>query len=117
MFQISLRTHVAAFLTCTSIVRNRKTFNHMLNPLFRVPILFVPICFLFFNLTLRAQSPHDPDPSGLPEWTKDVGARNLPTAERTFIVDSVGKGTTNSTKAIQKKIDECAKAGGGIVAF
>src|SRR4051812_26633362 len=98
---------VVAFLTCTSIARNRETFNHMLNALFRFPVLFVPICFIFFSSTLWAQSAEDLASSGLPEWVKDVGAHKVPKTERTFVVDSFGDGATNSTKAIQKKIDDC----------
>jgi len=88
----------------------------MVNALFRYVALFF-VCFIFSSSTTWAQAAHELVATGLPEWVKDVGARRVPKTERTFMVDSSGGGTTNSTKAIQKKIDECSKAGGGIVTF
>ena len=56
-------------------------------------------------------------PADFPSWVKDVGARSTPTSRREFPVNAVGDGITNSTKAIQQAIDECTKAGGGVVTF
>ena len=53
----------------------------------------------------------------LPSWVNDVGARRAPTSQSEFSVKALGDGTANSTRAIQKAIDACAKAGGGIVTF
>ena len=58
--------------------------------------------------------------AGLPAWVKDVGARRAPKRQKPFSTNSFGAiadGTTNSTQAIQKAIDACSKAGGGIVIF
>ena len=55
--------------------------------------------------------------AALPSWVKEVGARRAPKSRRVFTIQAVGDGITNSTRAIQKAIDECAKAGGGIVTF
>lgn len=51
----------------------------------------------------------------LPKWVKEVGARRMPKARRTFLVTATGDGVTNVTKAIQGAIDNCAKSGGGVV--
>lgn len=70
-----------------------------------------------FNSQVVAQPSSVSSYKDLPKWVKDVGARRAPKARRTFTVAAVGDGATNSTKAIQNAVDDCAKAGGGIVAF
>ncbi len=69
------------------------------------------VCVIALSLSAVAQS------NDLPKWIKDVGARRIPKARRTFTVPATGDGVTNSTKAIQKAIDDCAKSGGGVVTF
>ena len=69
------------------------------------------VCVIAFSLSVAAQS------NDLPKWVKDVGARRIPKARRTFVVAAAGDGVTNSTKVIQNAIDNCAKAGGGVVTF
>lgn len=53
-------------------------------------------------------------------WTKKVGARKTPKKTTVFLVNTYGAtndGKTLATPFIQRAIDECAKKGGGIVAF
>ncbi len=68
----------------------------------------------------RGQKKVQSEDDTLPTWTKKTGARTAPKSERNCSVTSFGAkvdGVTNSTRAIQKAIDECAKAGGGVVSF
>lgn len=54
----------------------------------------------------------------LPAWISKVGARSQPMKETTFLANKFGAkadGSTNSTRSIQRAIDECSKHGGGVV--
>lgn len=54
------------------------------------------------------------------DWTKKVGARKSPSKTKVFLVNSFGTvndGKTLATSSVQRAIDECAKSGGGVVAF
>jgi polygalacturonase len=88
----------------------------MLNLPFRLALSFV-IAGVAVGSSAIAQTSSAKNASDLPKWTKDVGARNAPKANRTFVVDAVGDGSTNSSKAIQKTIDDCARVGGGVITF
>jgi hypothetical protein len=81
----------------------------------------VLLVFLFACAgSVPAQARFTTGANGLPEWVKHVGARSQPNDKRIFSANSFGAindRATDSTAAIQRAIDECAKAGGGIVAF
>jgi polygalacturonase len=67
-------------------------------------------------LPLRAAPPA----TSLPAWTKEVGARRTPPAEKVFAVKNFGAiadGSTIATTGIQKAIDAASAAGGGVVTF
>jgi hypothetical protein len=95
--------------------------NEMLNPTHKSRSWLILsaclLCGLSFVSSTRAQATSPTSVSGLPEWVKHVGARRQPKGNRVCSVNSTGDAITNSTKAIQKAIDNCAKAGGGIVNF
>jgi polygalacturonase len=53
-------------------------------------------------------------------WQSEVGAKSGPTATTAFKVNDYGAlsdGNTDSTAAIQKTIDACSAAGGGVIEF
>jgi hypothetical protein len=85
---------------------------------YRSVLLAFAIAFIFgVGFSARAQPVSKSPSADLPSWVKQVGARHAPRSRRTFKVKAVGDGATNSTEAIQQAIDDCAKAGGGIVTF
>lgn len=71
------------------------------------------LTLLIVSFTGQSQLPHLP-------WAKEVGAKNFPAGKKIYYVNNYGAKSdtvTINTRAIQKAIDACAKAGGGIVAF
>lgn len=90
----------------------------LLVPASRLCLLFLASCIFVIPVQGQATFPLRAD--GLPAWVKQVGARQTPKKRRVFLANAYGAtadGITNSTKAIQKAINDCAKAGGGIVGF
>ncbi len=58
--------------------------------------------------------------SSIPHWVKKVGAQQTPEKKKVYLVNNQGAvndGQTMNTSSIQKTIDRCAEAGGGIVTF
>ena len=99
---------------------NRKDLQDLEEELSRIlvsaalAVFVVPLCLIH---ALSLATPPDPD---LPAWVDTVGARRTPPDGQSFPVKAFGAsndGTTLSTVAIQKAIDACTAAGGGIVTF
>src|SRR4051794_6153887 len=78
----------------------------------RLIVLSISVAATFIFLSPAPTSAKDA--AGLPKWVKDVGSRGMLKTRRMVMVDAPGDGTTNTTKAIQKAIDECAKSGGTV---
>ena len=87
----------------------------MLNNSCRFPLL-IAFIFIGFNSSALAQPATETTDDGLPKWVKDVGARTSPAGDRECFVAATGDGVSNSTREIQKAIDDCAR-GGGLVRF
>jgi polygalacturonase len=51
------------------------------------------------------------------DWVTQVGSKSFPNASKLFLVDATSDTTKTITQQIQKSIDACAAAGGGIVRF
>src|SRR5689334_6838720 len=115
MFQISLRMPAVACLIRISTASRSRTFDPMLNHL--CGSLLTAAIVVLAGSAGFAQPSTGSTPADLPSWVKDAGARSAPTNRREFHVNALGDGITNSTQAIQKAIDECTKAGGGVVTF
>ncbi len=90
------------------------------------PVLHLLLFTNFFILSCSVknnaltQKPVLKQDTGIPTWTKKVGAKTVSLKSTVFYVNNYGAiadGKTLNTVAIQKTIDACAKNGGGIVAF
>jgi polygalacturonase len=88
----------------------------MLNHFLRITLATVALVTIF-SLPVAAQPSREKASGQLPAWVKDVGARRAPSKRRVFLVNIASDAAANSTKAIQQAIDDCAAAGGGVVAF
>src|SRR6059058_3781768 len=89
-------------------------FNHL-----RGFPLAAAIVHLFFigGPAGMAQPSSNSSSADLPSWVKDVGSRGALKSRRVVVVNAAGDGITNSTRAIQQAIDDCAKRNGGTVSF
>jgi polygalacturonase len=80
----------------------------------RKEMKFLPI-ILVFAITFNSFAQKASIDRDLPKWIFKTGARKLPQTEKIYSANAFGAkgdGTTNSTKAIQRAIDEASKKGG-----
>lgn len=76
------------------------------------------LLLVFIGGTAGMAQPSPQSSAGdLPKWVKDVGARGALKSRRIVVINAAGDGVTNSTKAIQQAIDDCARGKGGTVRF
>ncbi|HEY8561968.1 MAG TPA: glycosyl hydrolase family 28 protein [Pyrinomonadaceae bacterium] len=81
-------------------------------------MVLIILCVLQI-VSIQAQRKRQSFDGDLPDWTRKTGARRVPQTKKIFSANDFGAkpdGATNSTRAIQKAIDEAAKKG-GTVAF
>jgi polygalacturonase len=84
------------------------------------PALVWIVCMMCGLTLASAQARFATGDEGLPSWVAQARARREPKARRVCSVNAlgaIGDGKTNSTRAIQRAIDSCARRGGGVVSF
>jgi Glycosyl hydrolases family 28 len=90
----------------------------MLNHLRDLLLIIAAALFgLFAGPAAMAQPGSKSTSADLPSWVKDAGSHGALKSRRIVVVNASGDGVTNSTKAIQQAIDDCAKRNGGTVTF
>src|SRR5205085_7572237 len=90
----------------------------MLNQLRGFPLAAAVVLFVLIGGPAGAAQPSSNSAKAdLPSWVRDVGSRGALKSRRIVVVSAVGDGVTNSTKAIQQAIDDCAMRNGGTVSF
>jgi hypothetical protein len=76
--------------------------------------------FALLVIAATVRSLGGPPGASLPDWAAGIGAARTPPGTRVFAAETygaVGNGFTPATAAIQRTIDACAVAGGGLVVF